>query len=1105
MHNNFPRIYSLSTIGIKQHLNADYLFHPYRTDFSGESGSGKSMVADIIQLILIGSGEFKSATDGNKQRDVKGMLLDLKGKASSRGYVFLNIEVRNNNYITIGAYIESTSNVADMFIIQNGYDWEELCPMSSPIMNKDLIIDDKIDTLSNLCDKFDKATMKAFNRKKYHHILYSNDILSLDLTKDETLRTYANILRSFSRGKGFKVESESIKKFLFGDEEQNSIMQRYSDDVNNINNDFHEHRRFQEEIELINEKENLLKTVVEKNKTFRAIYTDYLIKRFNYWTTVQNNAHVQLEASSKYLAQNQVEHQYIENQLRVIRINELGQLFLKKKKIEEGIKLSDETIAEIKNNYKEIEKSKEQVETVEKWLSEHRNEIDEVKKWFKTQKQIDQDKADVLKFTNYLKNNGLLDTFENSAWYLDFENEEQRFHIDITTLEDKISNLKSLSKFSDIANPESLLKWAVENLPFPISHSIESTLIHFQKLDRRKPLQKSERRYLPFPEELFDTPDIKDETDTGFWLNLDGVYEYIEYSKSQVLNTDNPDSITGPLSKLKGGIESELKVLIEEKDQKVKYKDLLFKFSNLHDHIILYKKKENFINFNIDESIDITENRFEQFIALYSDKTNIYIEYNSLHKQYEEILKQEASYEEQKRAIEKLEGTLFNGKKDITIAALEAVIETEKESLLEKQQQLQGQLLLQSEIKQTDLENKYGDKTTTGHQVVLLEVKYKLDLEIMRLEKETEEKSNLIVSAKLELKSTEELNNEIFQSKIKLDTAVEEHSNPDYGGNNSLKNKAETTRISYTEKLKSIIEKMSYQIDESISMGKLANLMLPTVFTSSAVDEDLITSNIAERLHKLALDIQEIGARKIEILSSIFNEVYKTYSAHLTKVNDIDDYLKKKNKVITGGNRASLTANKSIHYPESWLATFRKQLANQVNSTGLFSELREEIDIDKMMIKAFQKIGGSPKVEPKDLMNPKSYFDLEFELRLENGESNSGSNGQTYTANALLCLARLSLIEEKNKKGLKIMSIDEAEGLGSNYDMLHELAKKENYQIITMAIETAGDIKAGDQFIYIMNENNLADMESYVPPLGIFSENIVEDINDYINSMPDDE
>lgn len=78
MQNNYPRIYSLSTIGIKQHFNADYLFHPYRTDFSGESGSGKSMIADMIQLILVGSNEFKSATQGNRQRDVKGMLISQK-------------------------------------------------------------------------------------------------------------------------------------------------------------------------------------------------------------------------------------------------------------------------------------------------------------------------------------------------------------------------------------------------------------------------------------------------------------------------------------------------------------------------------------------------------------------------------------------------------------------------------------------------------------------------------------------------------------------------------------------------------------------------------------------------------------------------------------------------------------------------------------------------------------------------------------------------------------------------------------------------------------------------------------------------------------------
>lgn len=38
----FPRIYSLSTVGIRNHYNSDYRFHPFRTDFAGDSGVGKS-------------------------------------------------------------------------------------------------------------------------------------------------------------------------------------------------------------------------------------------------------------------------------------------------------------------------------------------------------------------------------------------------------------------------------------------------------------------------------------------------------------------------------------------------------------------------------------------------------------------------------------------------------------------------------------------------------------------------------------------------------------------------------------------------------------------------------------------------------------------------------------------------------------------------------------------------------------------------------------------------------------------------------------------------------------------------------------------------------
>jgi hypothetical protein len=154
-----------------------------------------------------------------------------------------------------------------------------------------------------------------------------------------------------------------------------------------------------------------------------------------------------------------------------------------------------------------------------------------------------------------------------------------------------------------------------------------------------------------------------------------------------------------------------------------------------------------------------------------------------------------------------------------------------------------------------------------------------------------------------------------------------------------------------------------------------------------------------------------------------------------------------------------------------------------------------------MMKKAFQNAGGSPNIGQEELLNPKSYFDLEFEIKHRSGQQNAGSQGQTYTANALLCLARLSLIEEENRPGIRIMPIDEAQGLGSNYDMLHELAKAEKFQILSMSIETAGDMKPEGQYVYIMNENNQDDTTTYVPPLGIFSDGVVrEDIDAYMTS-----
>ena len=61
LEKKYPRIFSLSTIGLIHHYNVDYIFHPFRTDFSGESGIGKTTVANLLQLIFVGNKYFTPA------------------------------------------------------------------------------------------------------------------------------------------------------------------------------------------------------------------------------------------------------------------------------------------------------------------------------------------------------------------------------------------------------------------------------------------------------------------------------------------------------------------------------------------------------------------------------------------------------------------------------------------------------------------------------------------------------------------------------------------------------------------------------------------------------------------------------------------------------------------------------------------------------------------------------------------------------------------------------------------------------------------------------------------------------------------------------------
>jgi hypothetical protein len=143
-----------------------------------------------------------------------------------------------------------------------------------------------------------------------------------------------------------------------------------------------------------------------------------------------------------------------------------------------------------------------------------------------------------------------------------------------------------------------------------------------------------------------------------------------------------------------------------------------------------------------------------------------------------------------------------------------------------------------------------------------------------------------------------------------------------------------------------------------------------------------------------------------------------------------------------------------------------------------------------MMESAYKSCGGKEKLpELKQLLNPKRYFDIEFSMKSDDGELNIGSAGQTYASVALLCIARLSLMqkEEKKRKGLYFMPIDEAESIGSNFDLLERIAKANHYQLIVMSIRPLDDFREGEQYQYMLNGQSGKDKKR-ISTFAIFSE-----------------
>jgi len=1157
----YPRIFSLSTVGVIYHNNCDYLLHPLRTDFTGGSGSGKSVIADLLQLIFVAKKEFwESGTDvmTTEKRTVEGVVLKQGGDQGQGyfGYAFANVEVEHNKFIIVGTHIQTNARSVFPFVIQKGVDFDAEKEMNLEacdnfLLYRDFLPNNQILPIDKMRENLEKRgyILKQFNQRtaEFHRLLFNNQILSTDFSHDDKkLKTFAQILQSFARGKGVGAKSEDLKNFLFAnDDDQNKEYEKRKKEIEEAHEEYKRRARVYETVKL--KKDRLLSLLEDKKKRDAANYRALLLETG--W------AYQQREVIGKDLVRTQKETAYVNLQQIQLetRINELNMEAVERE-LDSITGERERLETELENRRKQrdfAEKNRagyekaynisqseyddtsakwSKVKAAELWIRSYKT-IELLKETFHKQDSTLAERKKMYEFVDFLERKQIREQFEASSWSRDYRMAQAEYDGIMDQLDSEIGRLEELMPLFDKENKDSVVQWAIRNAG-KLTKEEESVLMHFKTFGTKKPAEKEAgERFIPDPESVYKNLKPVDKDSKGFWVNMSGVMEYVTYVNKQMFN--NPDTIEKELQKYGNTIEKELEKLHAERFTQRMLRDHLMEFGFNTSVSDAWLKREELENFSPDETLVMSKEEFTMIMDLYSNpKNNLRVQYDEAKKNWEDALQK---LREADDIISNSQGGLLAIEGQIK--QLDTTQLPEKERELKNFQAVKKSLVERYADWQKDVETYL--KAEEGEKSL-----EKVNKEIREIEKEQGSSTKMLYNAftqrlqdisrrqgSLEqrllglMEQMPALENRYQEVLTRYTQFIGEFKPEEVTDSveesqvNKLKVTVITTQKAFESNYDGILKDEKFNIDDERLKGNhkydfqtLAEVMLPKIIQNPDRIEEDLASDIEEHLKSINQKMNEINDHKLKIINGIFSKIEEVYTEYRDRIEDMREFFRS-NK-ISGGHYVEINFDPSKSYPISWIRSLNKQIAAKAQNVGLFRMFENEGEgADAIILKAFLEHSDGKNVKPdiKKLTNPKSYFDLSISLKTPKGEDAPGSNGQNYTMLALLCIARLSIIDSdrlsrkdrKIRKGVRFMTIDEVAGLGENFDMLYELAKNYDYQILTMTIDPIGRFEEGKQNIYTLRKNNNPEFHNVNPtPLAQFSyDNIVEKLDDYIHAL----
>lgn len=997
---SIPRLYSISTVCLLKHYNQDYLLHSLRTDFTGSNGVGKSIIADLFQIVFIADTKYiKFATEGI---DKKGRKIEKLPYQSAIGYVFFNVEVSEGKYIVIGAAIFAQGNtLVKPFIITSSIDYNnstiEQNSFSSDklFFNKDFIKPNgeahTLDDLARIAPDKYNLYVHSFNTKEerinYYDWLYKNELISINLVKESNLKAFAKVIQSFSKSKSLDIDnSNSLIEYLF-EENEFEIEQEYKQQEQAVQKLLHNFKTTKENInDISNKQKNLLE--------------------------LQNLNDLKKEAEYKLISGEYI----IEHKLKIEKLQAFkkleGEIKGKKEKLEKLSKretkfskiVDDLTKISTKENsaFVELTKSRTLFEKLE-GIEDEKNLLNSITIKGLISVSDSSDAADYLNRPANLyvetinKSSGVLKRYSSIKSINEKKQEQDKWlKQKVRECDEKEKQLTDFKKvFQGLDENSFFIKALSDNKQ--LSEAQQAVLLYLRNIFYGKPQNIEEgARYTESLNLLNEKNITKDSVNKGWWLKIGEINEFIS-SKPSLL----PD-----LSKIQVSSINELKnqidVAITEYDVQ----------RGIYDGLSKGIKPEHFKDYDFD--IDLSDHTKISNHKLAAELVGLLNQKISLLK---------SQYQKQFEELEKI-------KKEHGIAIDDVKFDT----LVEKIGKRKDIFTKRKEHLKSKFEGEQSDLKSIKENLPLLEENY------TRLSSE-------VSDAESKFEKTETSYKEKYSEKPLPDITKESLSPSDI---TRLNSEFQSTGLKYINEYNQVVaryeetkEHRDIRINEQVNNATFSFELLEQALLGRkirALDE------ITGHLEGLNTELLSIADELLKSLTKVFGKTEIYYDRYKTIVQSLNDFFK--GKLISNRFYFKIDFNPSPKLDIKWIEQLRKSAHNIASATNTESELTPERFIEDFYIRYS---GNKSKISIEDLLNPKRYFVLVGKLTDEKGKDIPGSTGESYTAVALLGIARLSIVQDGDRAGLRFIILEESATLDNvNFGMFPVIAEQYGYQIITM-------------------------------------------------------